>query len=249
MMAKVYSAVLGLHAVFGVAGLVLFWIPVLLQKGSFWHKRAGRYFALTMIVAAASGLVMAIMMYLDPVGIKVRSPDLGAAAIAFITAQSRQNAVFLALLSVLLFTTVQRSLAALKAKDERRRLRGPAMLFLPVTLGLLGLVVLGIAIRYGAFLFGGFAVVAIVVSALNLRYALKPRLKRKEWILEHLANALGSGIAAHTGFLVFGASSLLGSFLRGNLMLIPWFAPTVVGVAAIVFWVTRYARSFGYFRN
>ena len=245
-MAQLYSLVIVLHTIFGLAGLVLFWFPACLQKGGIWHKRLGRYFVLTMTVATATGLLMASMMYLDPIGIQRHPVDLSPEAMALISAQNRNNALFLALLCVLVFTTLQRSMTALRAQNDRQLLRRPSMLFLPVTLGVFGFVVLCIAIRHGVYLFGGFAVVAILLSAVNLHYAFKPRLRPREWVLEHLGNSLGSGIGAHTGFLVFGASRLLREALPGNLMLIPWFLPTVVGIAAIVFWGTRYARLLGY---
>ena len=52
-----------------------------------------------------------------------------------------------------------------------------------------------------------------------------------DWMKEHIVSMGTSGIAAHTAFLVFGASRVLPIALtQSSWAFIPWVAPSVVGV-------------------
>ena len=57
-------------------------------------------------------------------------------------------------------------------------------------------------------------------------------------LAEHIAGMLITGIAAYTAFFAFGGRTWFASILPGQLSIIPWVAPTVLGVIAIR-WYTR----------
>ena len=65
--------------------------------------------------------------------------------------------------------------------------------------------------------------------------------KESNWFLTHLTGMLISGIAAYTAFFAFGGRSLFGHILTGHWMIIPWVAPTIIGVIAIKILKRKYA--------
>ena len=70
-------------------------------------------------------------------------------------------------------------------------------------------------------------------------------LSRRAWMYEHIGAMLGSGIAFHTAFAVFGSAQLIDINLAGWLQVVPWIAPTIIGIPAILLWTRHYQRKFG----
>ncbi|MGL5471270.1 MAG: hypothetical protein ACRDCT_24380 [Shewanella sp.] len=63
-----------------------------------------------------------------------------------------------------------------------------------------------------------------------LRYSVKATLTKLEWWIEHLGAMIGSGIACYTAFFAFGGSRLF--IDHGNLRLLSWILPGVIGFVA-----------------
>ena len=57
--------------------------------------------------------------------------------------------------------------------------------------------------------------------------------KDTKWFRQHYAGMISSGIAAYTAFFAFGGRVFFTNILTNELQLIPWIAPTVIGVVAI----------------
>jgi hypothetical protein len=93
---------------------------------------------------------------------------------------------------------------------------------------LLALSPIGLAIGYG-----------------NLRYMRSDPPSKRAWMYEHLGAMIGSGIAFHTAFAVFGVTRLFDIGLDGWIAIIPWVAPTAIGILAITIWTRHYRRKFG----
>ena len=68
---------------------------------------------------------------------------------------------------------------------------------------------------------------------------------QREWFYEHMGSMIGTGIAFHTAFAVFGSLQLWDLGLDGWIAVIPWVAPAIVGVPAIFIWVRHYQKKFG----
>ena len=57
---------------------------------------------------------------------------------------------------------------------------------------------------------------------------------------------VGSGIAFHTAFLVFGWQGLFGGgLIQGTWWFLPWILPAVIGISALRVWTRFYKRKFG----
>jgi len=61
-------------------------------------------------------------------------------------------------------------------------------------------------------------------------------------IVEHIRGTLISGIAAYTAFFAFGGRQFLGHIFTDQLMMIPWIAPTIVGVTIIQIMKRKYNK-------
>lgn len=228
-----------IHILFGAIGLAAFWIPVFAKKGAVNHVRFGKVFvwsAYIVLSAAAIALFARVSDLLARGIAPVDRPLL----YAFI--------VFLGYLTFVTFVTVRHGMAVLKHKREPASLRTN----------------LNTALAYGAVLASaGLILYALVMSppikvlliALspigfgtgfgNLRYMRSGTPSQRAWMYEHLGAMLGSGIAFHTAFAVFGSTRLFDIGLTGWVAIIPWVAPAAIGIPAIVIWTRHYRLKFG----
>jgi hypothetical protein len=56
---------------------------------------------------------------------------------------------------------------------------------------------------------------------------------------------IGTGIAFHTAFAVFGSGRLFDLGLEGWVAVIPWILPALIGIPAVAIWTRHYQRKFG----
>ena len=54
-----------------------------------------------------------------------------------------------------------------------------------------------------------------------------------DWLREHYAGMIVSGIAAYTAFFAFGGRRFLDGLLTDYWQVLPWVLPTVMGIVAI----------------
>jgi hypothetical protein len=235
-MLLIHQLAVYLHIAGGVMALMLFWIPVFARKGSFQHKRIGRWFALLMYTVGTSGVLLSTLDLL--------MPDRFHAGIA--EAAVRDRATFLLSLSLLVLVTTRHGWLTVTHKDNREPLKHPLQLAL---VGLLlingaGLLVLGLTQGNAVYIF--FGGLEIMLSSGLLRYTFKKTTLPREWWTEHLGGLIASGIGAYTAFFVVGAASLLGPLFSQmpSLQLLVWVGPGVVGGIAIAMLSRHYRRKF-----
>ena len=78
------------------------------------------------------------------------------------------------------------------------------------------------------------------------RSLANPRPTPMAWWYTHMGGMIGSGIAFHTAFLVFGGQRLWGgALMQGGWSFLPWILPSVLGFPALYFWTRYYKRKFG----
>lgn len=227
-----------IHIFFGAVGLAAFWIPVFAKKGAVNHVRFGKIFVVSAYVVLGAAGIALLARIADLVARKV-GPSDQPLLFAFI--------VFLGYLTFVTFVVVRHGMSVLKHKRDPASLRTP----------------LNVALAYGAILSSaGLIIYALLLSppnmvllfALspigistgigNLRYMQSTAPSRRAWMYEHLGAMLGSGIAFHTAFAVFGSTRLFDIGLTGWVAVIPWIAPTAIGIPAIVIWTRHYRHKF-----
>lgn len=242
MLLSLHSTLLYTHIMLGVLAMGLFWVPMLTRKGGLNHRRFGRIYVWTMHTVAWSGLLMSIMVLIDPAyfkaGFIARSSD-PAATIAAI----RSMWTLLLLLSLLTIAGVVNGTMVLKHKQPSE-LRRFSYLIWPVALFAVSVATLiygvsGIRTPMGPnWLHFIFASLGIFSSVQMVQYVWQRQLNQKRWLIEHLSAMMGTGIAVYTAFFAFGARHILANF--GNWQLLGWILPGVIGTIAIHYWTRKY---------
>ena len=232
------------HIVAGAIALVVFWLPALARKGSPAHVRYGRWYAGTMLAVSASALTLAALVLADPLAIRYPDGFPAGADPAQLAGASRRGAWFLLMLGLLVFASVRHGQRVLAVRADRQRLRVPTHLATIAAPGLTGLWVLNIGVRSESLLLLIFSVVAMIGSLGMLQYALRRTVGPREWVIEHFGSMIGSGIGAYTAFFAFGGARLASEWLGGNLKVIPWVLPAIIGTIVSARLATRYRRRF-----
>jgi hypothetical protein len=226
-MADAYRLTLLLHIVAGCIGLAAFWTPALARKGGTLHVRAGRVFYWMTSAVAATGLVMATLLLINP-------PH----------PRARLVVPFLYYLLLITFTPVYHGVRVLATRrnPEQLRTRFHTALSLTTIAASTVMVVLGIVARQPLFLF--MSPIGFLIGAGNLQFARRPYPTPMAWWYEHMGSMMGGGLAFHTAFLVLGAGRLFGFQIEGPTAIFFWLLPTLIGVPATEIWTRYYRRRF-----
>jgi hypothetical protein len=226
------------HVAAGATGLVAFWIPVFSRKGARNHVRFGKVFvraAYVVLGAAALALVLRVF-------------DLQARSLAPADApQAYTMVVFLGYLTFVTFVIVRHGMSVLRHKGRPQALRTPSHVLLAwsCVAASAAVIVYALVVKPpSAILLYALSPIGISTGFGNLRYIRSAAPLPRAWLYEHLGAMLGAGIAFHTAFAVFGLTRLFDLGLDGWLAIVPWVAPTIIGVPAIALWTRHYRRKF-----
>lgn len=205
-----------IHVAAGFSSLALFFIPVVARKGGKWHNWAGRWYVRGMWTVLATAVLLC--------GIRIGQGQT-------------VMALFLGFLALLTSRPLYYGIAVLRNK------RGPSARMRMISDALvLGLAVGGPAlIGFGVGWFGTdghplliiFGSLGTILALPKVYDRLRGYEKDYNWQHEHISGMLISAIAAFTAFFAFGGRSLFGDAFGGNLEIVFWVAPTVIGVAII----------------
>lgn len=227
-----------IHVFFGVIGLAAFWIPVIAKKGAVNHVRFGKIFvrsAYVVLAAAAISLVTGLTERIAQ-GVSLNEQP---ASYAFM--------VFLGYLTFVTFLSVRHGMAVLKHKRNPAGLRNTPTKMLAYG-GILASISL---VLYALILSPPNKILLLALSPIGvgtgigiLRYIGADQISKRAWMYEHLGAMLGSGIAFHTAFAVFGSARLFDIGLSGWIAVIPWVAPSIIGIPAIILWTRHYRLKF-----
>ena len=169
------------------------------------------------------------MVFYDPIGTKHASSVMSMPEAFRVAEMERANATFLLCIGVLVLASLRHGMLSILCKSDNLVLRTPSHLALNLLLLALGLVLLWQGFTMGRTLSFVFAGISIFGSLGNLRFCFKKELVRNDWLVSHLSAMIGAGIGTHTAFFVFGAQQFMADYLQGNMQLIPWVAPAIIG--------------------
>ncbi|WP_144392024.1 hypothetical protein [Pleionea sediminis] len=243
-MLVIHKSALYVHILLGAIALFVFWLPVAARKGSQLHKKAGKIFNSCMYAVSVSGVLMCTIVWYDPIYIRYPGQSIAPETIERLIAQHRLNTEFLLLLSILVFASVLHSTNVLKAKADRSLLYTPGNIVINAILGVLSALVLAKGIYLSKPLLIIFGMISVTTSFNNFHYIFKKSIKPKEWIIEHMSSIIGAGIGTYTAFFAAGGRHWLSEILTGNLQLIPWILPGVIGVTSIAIFKKKYRKQF-----
>lgn len=213
---------LWVHIPFGMMSLILFWIPVGVQKGSPLHRKVGRWYFFMMWVVVLTAFLLSI--------VNLIMGDI-------------MSAVFLGFLSIITVYPLWYANEILQQgrqwTDRYFRIR-KGFLSVLFTSGI-GVFLVG-AIQYQfqdlGLMMAFFGILAFPAG--RELFMTKATAMDKETKLKmHIRGTIISGIAAHTAFFAFGGRRILVDVLHmdTSLMFIPWIAPTLLGLV-----YSRYMR-------
>lgn len=245
MLKTLFDVSLVLHIVAGIVAIATFWLPTLARKGGPLHKQVGRYYSYAMYGVALSALLMCSVRLFSP--LVLLPPELADATPGQLdryAERSRMMGGFLGVLAVLVFANVRHGLLVLAAKNARTELRAPGHLTLLIVLFASGLAGAYIGLRNGFLLLQIFGPLAVVNAASMAHYSFKASLTPRQWVLEHLGNLLGAGIATHTAVLIFGSARIINDWIPKGYELVPWIAPGVIGLIATQIYRRHYQKRF-----
>ena len=227
------------HIIAGFGGLAAFWVPIFARKGGANHVLFGRIFKYCAYVVTL-GALLSVGLHMGMALSRGVTPSNASADFAFL--------VFLGYLAWVTFVGLRHGMAVLQHKRDL----GEMNTWLNQALAWLAILSSIDIIAY-----------ALIFNPSNkiLLYALSPigfstgygilktirgqRPEGKAWFYEHMGAMMGTGVAFHTAFAVFGSSGLFDLQLTGFARVIPWLLPTLIGIPAIAIWTRHYKRRFG----
>ena len=237
-----------LHISTGFVGLAAFWIPAAVRKGGRLHVAAGRVFAACAYAVALTALGSTSWALLHPSSWAGEPVSLGQ-----VPADEIMFLAILGFLGLLLLHGVETGVRAMRTRrhpdqfaGRRLRLLSPA-----VPAAGLGLFVFGLFhLVQGS---GGLFLIPVALGAAGIagyfedrRLLANPRPTPMAWWYTHMEGMIGSGIAFHTAFLVFGGQRLFGgALMQGTWSFLPWILPSLLGFPALHVWTRYYKRRFG----
>jgi uncharacterized membrane protein len=204
------------HIIAGFTSLVLFFIPAFAKKGSKLHNTVGRWYVFGMWTVVASALVLcAARLYQG----------------------HHVQALFLGFLALLTSGPLYYGIAVLRNK------RGPSAKMKRIQLGFeIVMAIAGTYLAGAGFGWWGpgghslliiFGILGMVITIPALVDKYRGREKEYDWLVEHFSGLLITAVAAFTAFFAFGGRNIFGNLFGGNLEVIAWVTPTILGVAFI----------------
>lgn len=227
------------HVAAGFAGLGAFWVPILSRKGGKNHKLFGKVFKYSayLVLGAAMGSVSYRLFEAFAKGLR---PSQDPDNFGFV--------IFLGYLAVVTIIGMRHGFAVLNYKTDLSLLdtrlnRSLARLAIGCSLG-----IIIFAVYYApsnAIVLYALSPIGFIIG-IGVLKAIKGKLnEKKAWFYEHMGALIGTGIAYHTAFAVFGSGQLFNLGLEGFAAVMPWIAPTLIGVPASIIWTRHYRRKFG----
>ncbi len=238
MMDILHTAIRFIHIGLGFVGLVVFWFPVIAKKGGKFHVSAGKVFVVCAYGVTVSAFFSSIY-YLA---------DLISHGVAVSDDPNYSFLVFLAYLSIVTFTSVRHGVVVSQTKKDRSK----ANTVFHRTLAWLSFLGSATVILFAVVFWNSLSIILLALSPIGLgngrgilRYLSTRPMIRRAWFYEHMSAMIGSGIAFHTAFFVFGGRNLFGVHSTGIWGMVPWVLPAAIGIPASILWDRYYRKEFG----
>ena len=219
-MERLFQTVLALHIAAGAVSLLVFWVPLVTNKGGRTHRRIGWVYVAAAATVAITGLLSCIPL------VSGGSPWRWRAGI------------FLAYVSLLAGASAQFGMRALRTKGRAGTSRAAMDLVPPILLVGFGVALAVFGIQRSMTLYVLFAALGVVLGAAQLRYWLTPPAHEGAWFLAHMTGMGTSCITTITAFIVVNARR----FGMRTFDLPLWAGPIAVLALGLTLWRRYYAR-------
>lgn len=213
---------LPIHIACGFLSIVIFWIPIFVKKGSNIHVKVGKLYMILMWIVVLTAAILSVENFMN-------GAYIGAAFLGFLT--------------LITGNPLWYGIAILNQKKGLSESYKKKHMFFNGLIVIAGILLL----IYGITLNGHpqgilmiiFGILGISTGKEIITMQRNPEAK-SNWIEEHIAGMLTSGIAAYTAFAVFGGNSFFSGFITGYWSIIPWISPTIVGIILIKYYKNSY---------
>ena len=238
------------HIIAGAIGLIIFWIPVFARKGSRLHVRLGKSFVWCGYLVAATAAVSSIWAIIWPIGFTGITRELSPDESEHLISSVRFLFSILAVLMTWFVAGLQLGTYSMQTKGIHNAGRSRVLCFQYLAVvSSIGLTVFGF---WGFFLAGesrssislALGIFGVLEHKKWIHYLTHPSESDKAWWYTHMESMIGSGIAFHTAFFVFGFRRWAAIEYAGFLAVVPWLIPAAIGVPASVVWIRYYRRRF-----
>ena len=219
----VRKVLLSTHVTAGCISLILFWLPIIVKKGSLIHIKIGKAYIYSMWIVVFSAIILCFINLYN--GLIIMGLFLGF--LALITSKPLWNGI-----------------AVFKLKKGiTENYRNKLLVFQTITVAYSLFL-----ISYGIYLGGeGVAILMFFFGTLGildlpqLIKSIKTPIEKANLMKEHIGGMCISGIAAYTAFLSFGARDYLSTVFNGPFAVLPWVLPTIIGLIGIKIASKKYA--------
>lgn len=226
------------HIVAGTIGLLAFWVPIFAKKGAVNHKRFGKIFVNAGYFVVGSAVVGALI-------------NIGWAFVQDISADRLHTIigfrVFLLYLALVVGSQLYYGQLVFTAKKDQTKLGTPFNYGLSYAL----IAASTFIIAYALIWKPGVWIVLLSLSPIGYlvgygmwAYISGKSTSKRQWWYEHMGTFITCGIGFHTAFTVFGVNRLFDLGLEGPFAVLPWLAPTIIGIPALRIWEGYYRRKF-----
>lgn len=240
-MEMLMSSIRWVHVITGFVGLAAFWVPVFARKGGVNHRFFGKIFKYCAYIVLGGAALTVILHTVNALSEGI-GPRTSPGSFAFL--------MFLGYLAVVTFIGLRHGLQVLEHKKDITGLN----LAINHAMAWLAIAASTALILYNIYFKPPNMIVLFALSPIGLGIgsgilkAIKgKRPERKVWFYEHMGAMIGTGIAFHTAFAVFGSSRLFDLGLEGWIAMIPWILPALIGIPGTIIWTRYYKRKFNDF--
>jgi hypothetical protein len=226
------------HIIAGFIGLAAFWVPIFAHKGGVNHRFYGKIFKYCAYVVLSAAM-LAVALHLGLALTNGVTPRAAPSKFAFL--------LFLGYLAVVTLAGLRHGMQVLGSKRDITSLNTPANR----SVARLAIGASAFMIAYAFYYRPPNMIILLALSPVGfgtgfgiLKAIRGGRPERKVWFYEHMGAMLGTGIAFHTAFAVFGSSRIFNLGFEGWVAVIPWILPALVGIPANIIWTNYYKKKF-----
>ena len=227
------------HIGFGFVGLAAFWVPIVARKGGKNHRFYGKIFKYCAYVVLYAAMASVVLHLGDGLSSGV-TPATNPSQYGFL--------FFLGYLAIVTLVGLRHGMQVLQRKKDITTLNTSANRNM-ARLSILA----SVAIIFYALYFKPSSMIVLLAlspvgfgTGFGVLKAIKgKRPEKKAWFYEHMGAMIGTGIAFHTAFAVFGSSRLFDLGLEGFIAVIPWILPALIGIPGSIIWTNHYRKKFG----
>ncbi|MGK0363491.1 MAG: hypothetical protein ACI85O_000536 [Saprospiraceae bacterium] len=203
---------LPIHIFFAFGSLIIFWIPVFTKLGGDMHRKTGKAYVICMWIVVFTSIWLSINNILEG---------------------HYQASIFLGFIAMITANPLWYGMAVLKHKKGLTKSYNYKQMAFNLLIFLCGgaLVLLGLSIspENGGILMIIFGILGLATGGVIIKDLRTPPTE-SNWFITHMRGMVISGIATYTAFFAFGGRTLFENILTGYWMILPWVAPTVIGI-------------------